>query len=378
MKKLYSQARFQRFNKARSRRAERQNAASKHFQKLRNASQIGVKEVKVSRRSQGLTRYSPHRAPVPSFAERFKDYIPVTAPSDFRFLENPEGVIDFVSELGECFDHQLKVWLRLDNISRIDYSAIAVLYSIMVRFKAKRIPFAGSRPNNADCSHTLDRSGFFVSMDRQFADRDRYIIQKGDHVTIYADRSVEAERLGELLDEAARTIWQAPRRCPEVQTNLVELAQNTEEHAALSNEERKHGWLSVNHDPRRKIVSFSWVDFGVGIFESLDQKPPDNKFYGAGEKLYEKFRYGSNADLLRLILKGELHKTITGAYNRGQGLPGLLDSLDEGWMRRLFVISNDAFADVTEDHFRKLPRSFTGTFVYWELTKDCRSLDRVK
>lgn len=377
MKKLYSQARFQRYNTARSRRAEKQNAEFKHHQKLHNASQIGIKEVKVNRRSLRATQYPQHRPPVPSFAERFKDYVPVTAPSDFRFLENAEEVIDFISELGVCFDHQLKVLLRLDDINRIDYSAIAVLYSIMVRFKAKKIPFAGTTPKSPYCNDILGRSGFFISMDRQFADRDRYIIQKGDHVAIYADRSVEAERLGELLDEAALTIWGAPRRCPEVQTNLIELAQNTEEHAALLTEERKHGWLSVNHDPRRKTVSFSWVDFGVGIFESLDQKPADNKFYGAGEKLYEKFKYGNNAELLKLILKGELHKTVTGAYNRGQGLPGLLDSLDEGWMRRLFVISNDAFADVTEDDFRKLHRSFTGTFVYWELTKDCRTLDPV-
>jgi hypothetical protein len=243
-----------------------------------------------------------------------------------------------------------------------------MLLSIMVRFKAKSIPFNGDFPDNAAAKEILNESGFFYNLNRHFSDDDRYVVRTKLDNTIHthAWKNVDAVLSAKLIEAASETIWGSQRRCQGVQRTMLELMQNTNNHASTTQGER-HWWLSVNHRKNEKKACCSFVDYGVGVFESLRKKPSGNKFFNALEKMYERFKYGNNAELLKLILNGDLHKTVTGENYRGKGLPGIAEALKRNQISNLHVITNDVFGDVGNQNYRLLGEKIAGTFIYWEL-----------
>ena len=70
------------------------------------------------------------------------------------------------------------------------------------------------------------------------------------------------------------------------------------------------------------------------------------------------------------ILDGDLHKTATGQSYRGKGLPGIKTALIRNQISNLYIITNDAYANVCNNEYQKLSHAFDGTFVYWELTEN--------
>ena len=91
---------------------------------------------------------------------------------------------------------------------------------------------------------------------------------------------------------------------------------------------------------------------------------------GAIEKISNRFKYGSNNDILKLLLNGDVHMTVTGEHFRGKGLPGIKEVQDRNQISNLHIISNDVFSDVQNDDYKKLNKNFSGTFAFWELNKD--------
>jgi hypothetical protein len=307
-----------------------------------------------------------------------KKHIYVEAPQDFSLLGNPEGVIEFIASIRKQFDKRQPVWIRLRNVNRIDYDAIVVLLSIMVRFKAERIRFNGDFPEHGESKKILDQSGFLRNLLKGFEASDEYEIPGKANFITHGAKAVDSELCAELITAASPTVWGARKRCPGVQTTLVELMQNTFGHAEPNKEGGRHWWLSINHSEAEKKLRFSFVDYGVGIFRSLAKKKSGNKWYGALDRMYERFKYGDNADLMRLILEGELHRTVTEEYYRGQGLPGMVDSMNENWFTNLHIISNNVHAKVSLNKYNLLDVDFRGTFVYWEVTPTNQHLDEQK
>jgi hypothetical protein len=303
-------------------------------------------------------------------------YAPVYAPADFSLIRNPDKVVNFIEQLRKHFESRERVWVGLQGVKNIDYDAIVVLLSAMIRFKSQGITFNGDFPKHGDSRKVLQQSGFFKNLFRTFSDSDEFVIEPGekDFISTHGQKIVAPELTAEILKTASQTVWDTPRRCMGVQTVLVELMQNTFNHAVPTREGERHWWLSVNHVEGEKKVRFAFVDYGVGIFKSLESKTEGSKFYRALDKLLERVRYGNNAELLRLILHGELHKTISEDYHRGQGLPSLLDSINENSLSNLYILSNNVYAAVSKGEYKIMKSFFNGTFVYFEVTSSNVSL----
>src|SRR5690606_12738263 len=107
-----------------------------------------------------------------------------------------------------------------------------------------------------------------------------------------------------------------------------------------------------HHDTKSEKVSFAFIDFGVGVFTSLNNKRQGSKFFGVVDKLREKVKFGTNADLLRLILDGTLHRTATGKPYHGKGLPGIRKVLERNQISNLNIITNDVHADIASNEFK--------------------------
>ncbi|MBU8921512.1 MAG: hypothetical protein KOO63_06810 [Bacteroidales bacterium] len=297
----------------------------------------------------------------------FSGYVKIKAPDVFSFIKEPEKVSGFIGKLKNQFKQNKKVFVVLRDVEIIDYSAIVVLLSIMVRFKAKNLQFNGDFPRNQLAAEIIKRSGFFEKLEIGENDRFQITPKKGDGIFTHSWKRVDPQLTARLIENASITIWGKALRRQGVQRSLIELMQNTHNHADKTSEAIMDWWVSVHHDRESRRVSFSFVDYGIGVFKSLEGKSSGNKFFGWKEKVKEVFTFKNNADLLRKILEGELHRTVTGKPFRGKGLPGIREVMEQNWISNLHVITNDVFANVGAGEFRTLDFPFQGTFIYWEV-----------
>lgn len=301
--------------------------------------------------------------------ESKKRYTVIVAPNNFSFVANPEKTIIFINNLEKCYLSRERVYVDLQNVTALDYSAVTVLLSVMFSFKARNIKFNGNFPKNENLANMLIESEFFKFLGRQITNKLEYTVGKANQIFTRANKEVNSELGLPVMIEASRTIWGKERTCKGLQRTLLELMQNTNNHASINQKGEKHWWLSINHDRAQKKVTFIFVDYGVGIFESLKNKPTDNKWFGWFEKLKDKLFIGDNHEILRLLLEGEMHLTVTGQHFRGKGLPGIKQVLDRNQISKLKIISNNVSADVADNKYLRLKNEFSGTFVTWELNE---------
>jgi hypothetical protein len=294
----------------------------------------------------------------------------IDAPDVLSFVRNPEEVARFISELRHLEQSRHPVYVILKQVKEIDYDGITVLLSAVVRFKSRKISFNGDFPDDKAVRRTIEESGFFEYINDKFKDRDQYELSRKKIYT-HAKKNVDSVLGQKIIEAASQTVWGEIKRCPGVQRVLLELMQNTNNHASFGGVGEKHWWLSVKHIKDEHRVIFSFVDYGVGVFNSLKNKRPDSKFYGIIEHLYKKtvlsITGGSDAAVLRLIFEGELHKTATGKTYRGKGLPGIYQALQKNQITNLCMITNKVFFNSARNEYDLLHTEFEGTFVYWEL-----------
>lgn len=296
-------------------------------------------------------------------------YVSVTAPRYFSFINEPESTIEFINKLENLYLKKKRVFVNLSKVEILDYSAVTVLVSVMFTFKFHNIGFDGNFPEKLELKKLLIDSEFFKYLSKPVGKKIEYTIGKENQIFTRANKEVNSELGLVVMAEASRTIWGVERTCKGLQRTLLELMQNTNNHAEVGEKGAKHWWLSVNHDKQNKKVKFVFVDYGIGIFESLKNKPQLNKWYGWFEKIKNRLLHGGNEEILKLLLEGEMHMTVTGQHFRGKGLPGIKEVLGRNQISNLHLISNNVSADVDNSFYKKLGKEFSGTFVSWELNE---------
>lgn len=300
----------------------------------------------------------------------------IKAPAVFSVINNPEKFIKFINRLEGFRKERQSAFIEMEHVEQMDYTAVTVLLSIMFSFKENHVDFNGDFPKIGHLKQMLIDSDFFKYLKRQSTPKKaEYILGKKNQIFTRGYRDVNAE-LGKLvMEEASITIWGEKRACKGLQRVLIELMQNTNNHADKSGKGKKFWWLSVNHDKENKKVSFVFVDYGIGIFESLYNKPRESKWYDwftfflkSPEEMMD------NREVFQLLLDGSMHQTVTGKHFRGKGLPGVKECFDRHQISNLFFVSNNVFADITNDNFKILNKHFSGTFVYWELDENNKNI----
>lgn len=299
--------------------------------------------------------------------------IHVKAPKNFSFLKNPEEVIVFINTLENLLKKRTRVFIVLKNVQEIDYGAITILLSVMKMFKYAGVGFNGDFPQNEEIKKLIYESGFFDNLGQAVTDNLGYALQKDNQIITHGDKNVDSMAGLEIMRDASMTVLGEQKISKGHTRVFVELMQNTNNHASEGGKRgRKHWWLSVNHDKKNSKVSFVFVDHGIGIFASLNQKTPESKWYGWREKAKGTLGFETDEDVLRELLEGRIHKTVTAKKYRGKGLPSIKMVLDRNQISNLYVITNNVFADVNKNNYRLLSNVFNGTFYYWEL---CSSND---
>ena len=174
-----------------------------------------------------------------------------------------------------------------------------------------------------------------------------------------------------IIKHVSKQLWGEEKRCIGLQRVFLELMQNTNNHASEILGE-KLWWSSIvpvkGENGMIDKICFSFIDYGIGIFASLSNKK-QGVFVGIIDKLKKLFGELDDAEMMKLLLHGDIHRTATGLSYRGKGLPGIYNAMNKNDISNLKIISNYAYSDIAKKEYRNLKNEFSGTYVYWELNK---------
>lgn len=291
----------------------------------------------------------------------------INTPKIFSLTKNPVETIDFINVLEDKYLNKKEVFVNMKNIDFMDYSAVTMLLSVVYSFKERNIKFNGNFPNKLEYKKMLIDSGFFDCLKTKINNDLEYKIGKENQIFTRANKEVNSELGLPVMIETSETVFGEKRTLKGLQRVLLELMHNTNNHADLNKKGEKHWWLSVNHDRENKKVSFIFLDYGIGIFESLKNKPEEGKWEKLRNYISNLLNKEDNSNLLKLLLEGEIHMTVTGKHYRGKGLPGIREAMIRNDISNLSIVSNDVYSNVTNNIYTTLNNEFSGTFVSWEI-----------
>ena len=208
----------------------------------------------------------------------FRGYTEVKAPKVFSLIRNTVETIGFIDSLEVNILDRKSTLVRLTSVNEIDNGAVVVLLSVMNRFQKDVIPFNGDFPRNPFVKRKIVQSGFIR---RLYTKKEDQKIE-GPKDTIFTTwrNHVDSPVAGAIILLATNTVYGEPRVVPGIYRVLIELMHNTHNHAGGLSQGSANWYLSIDHDYKRKRVSFSFIDYGVGIFKSLGSnfKPRTDPF----------------------------------------------------------------------------------------------------
>lgn len=360
MKKYWHDPSYKRFHRKRSIRSLNRRLRFKNYRRIENLKKNGLSKTERKIRSQA--KKHSHRITT------------VKAPEVMCFLEMPDEMSAFIAILKMHEEKKRPVYVDLSDVQTLELNAVTVLLSVMVRFKSSRVKFNGNLPHNQQAARLLVESKFFDHLQNRFAESSAYDLP-GSSIYTHGKLRVDSEFSDKLIGYAAETVWGESRRCQGLQLAFIELMQNTNNHASPQ-QGGQHYWISLHHIKEENKVVFTFVDFGVGIFESLSAKRPGEKLYNVVMRLLK--RWGQDrCDVLRRIFAGELHKTATQQYYRGKGLPALHKAFRENRISKLAMITNNVFYNSQDEQYVQLGKNFSGTLITWELSESNESKPRI-
>lgn len=283
------------------------------------------------------------------------NYVGIRVPSKFSFIQNPEEMNAFLQTLrGYARGHHIT--LDLTDVELITPEAIAALTATIASNALPDTIVRGNLPTDPTAKQVLLQSGFFEHV------KSATEIPKGKLGKIKERKSnrVEPATARELISCGTSQAFGASKNSHSTRAayaTLIELMANTHNHASGKRLERETWWATAYGDEARGRVCYSFVDTGVGIFRSI-------KVHWV-RRAFRKIGVRKNFDLLLEILKGQV-ESRTGLAYRGKGLPTIYKKSQSGDIKSLFIIANDAYADVTNGVYKQLDPPFRGTLLYWE------------
>jgi hypothetical protein len=298
-----------------------------------------------------------------------KNEFRIDAPIKCSILNNTDEFCKFISDIHFFYKARKPIFVNMKNVQEIDDDAILVMLSIMIEFKEKKIRYNGNYPENKEIADKFRNSQFFKYLDAKTLKDDQYELNSLDNqILTHANKNVNPILASTILDDATTFLWGKPKWCKGAYRTIIELMQNTNNHAELGHKGAKHWWLSISKNKDENKVYFSFVDYGIGIFKSLEKKK-ESSWLKSAYNILKKELY-SNHIILKKMLFGEISNTSTGEIYRGKGIPGIKEVLDRNGISSLYIITNDVYADVSNGDFSQLKNHINGTFVYWELNME--------
>lgn len=292
-----------------------------------------------------------------------KNWKKVSFPKKIELIHEPDSTLEYFNQAYKYFRTNNNIEFDLSLVSYFSPESIALFAACIADKRyTNNMNSIGNMPKSFLLRKLFYESGFF------------------DHVTVQNTNSQPVKRkanklLHKITDFEVETDI-ATEFCLYVKNKinakyiddleplyviLIEAMQNTNNHASDShNNKGKYDWWLYRYENKNeKITHFTFLDIGVGVFNSLSVR-------NWKRKLSESVRITSNLDLVDDLMEGKI-KSRTLRKNRGKGVPQICNSSLDEMFDEFFMLSNDILINLKTGSKKKLKEEFHGTMYYWTI-----------
>ena len=299
--------------------------------------------------------------------QRYKDFKIRKAPVIFSIIDNCDGVIAFLNNLRKDYHSRRKVFVDMQGVTKVTNESLCLLVSNMMLFRNGRIDFNGNFPKDKQACKIVIESGFLETLYRKKASNT--VNKVSSAIYTYSDHRSHSATADAIIRSCSKFLWDEECTCSGVYNAFIELMTNTVEHADEI-EGKQKWWVTATKDEENEKVTFSFVDYGRGIINTLtnaNQKRHKNIV----EKLLVKW-LGNEAMLLKEVMEGALTLSEKGGSQYGNGLNSIYQDMVDNQLNNLVIITNNVFADVSKSKYSRMNESFPGAFISWEINKNTK------
>lgn len=346
MKKLYTTSKYKRRNTRRSLNAIRSRRKRKNINVNRTSTPANNTN-KDNYQSSGGYNSNPFVKP---------PIIPIKAPTNFSLIYNTDATIEYFNRAHKELSKKNSVLFDISEVTSLTTDAIAVQIAKIKdhKFHLDSGVF-GNEPNDVSLKSLFRQSGFYEYVNTRSpkpANDKKLLIHEITNNRVEPDIAKEACLLG------LRHTFKNEEIFEPLYDILIEVMQNTNNHAGLTRG-KYDWWLHVYNHPDSSRTSYTFIDLGVGIFESLPVKSFVRDFF-------EILSLKSNIDLVPKLFAGEI-KSRTARPERGKGIPQIFECSQDNTFDKFVLISNDIYADLKTKDYKLIKTQFEGTLFYWEI-----------
>ncbi|MFA5926951.1 MAG: hypothetical protein WCT32_01235 [Patescibacteria group bacterium] len=281
----------------------------------------------------------------------------VIAPSVFSILNDHQHFLEFCGRIENNVNKGYSVFLDLSVVSEITLDAILYLLSLLEFFGTKRVApsIQGNEPREEKCRMIFRDSGFYKFVKLVRGDPPR---MNDDIFSIQSGERTQGAVVLKVVEFVASKM-NGPKRSTEgIYETLVELMNNTNEHAYLSDSPLPKWWTAAYYNADIRKISFAFLDNGQGIPTTVRKNFAE---------IVLKYLIRSDADLIRSALEGKFKRSRTKQKNRGKGLPQIYEISNRKKIDNLKIVSNRGF--ISAVHFSQhisIKEGFRGTLFSWD------------
>lgn len=287
-----------------------------------------------------------------------KPYTNHKAPENMSFIDNTDEVLEYFNDAKKLFKDKEKVEFDIKEISNLTPDTITLMIAKLKDVSyTRKGEFKGEAPKEPKLRKLFMESGFynFVATSKQNKEKTKNLLHKEADYKVRPNIAKQACLFG-MKHALGRTAPFEP-----LYEILVECMQNTNNHASANDEEKLKWWMFVYNCEDTNTSKYSFLDLGVGIFESIIVK-------NYITKVAKKLGAVPNTHFVQDLLNGNIQSRIDKDNEiRGKGIPQIVahSSFDE--FEKFQIITNDVKIDLKNKTHVKLKNSFSGTFYYWEI-----------
>jgi hypothetical protein len=280
----------------------------------------------------------------------------ITPPHFTLKYEHCIPVIEFINELKYMGQKGKHINIIMDDVVEIGEGAIAMLLSVINEIGNNAVFVKGTKPKDPSAKAILEKSGFFkyisTILSTENVNTKNAILRTGDNKTPNTEIAAEVRK-------SMETVWGINSRCPRLFGGIFEMFRNSCDHAFRKNESVT--WhLGLSHFEENNLVKFSFVDNGKGIIKTF--------VTGLLKTVVNYFK--DNTDILTTAFHDGI-ESRTGLSWRGKGLPTIFELSSDKIISNLVVITNNVYIDFDRNIIVTLPVSYSGTYYYWVIDKNC-------
>lgn len=306
-----------------------------------------------------------HRAKKTQSIQRYqqKPYEDVEAPKKFNFIDNTDEVLEYLERCRNAFKEKRKVNFNIEDIEELTPDAINLLIASINDPKFTfNGSYIGNAPKNLKLKKLFTASGFYNFVNSSSLIKKNLDV-KNNLLYKETDYKVRPTIAKGICIKGLEHVTNSNQPFEPLYEILIEVMQNTNNHASADKDDKTKWWAYVYNDPETGNSIYSFLDLGVGIFDSIIVKT-------YLQKQAQKIGLYHNINYVNDLLAGKIQSRIEEDNEiRGKGIPQIVNNAQLDCFKRFYIVSNNVKIDVKNKSGIKLNNNFSGTFLYWELQK---------